>query len=256
MRLTLPAEQYARRLERIRQESFAAWWLFLLLAAVVSFLLALYTLHPLKRALELNEEFVKDILHDINTPLSALRINLNLLKKRHAGERSVERMFHSLETIHSFQANLRAFLDRECGLTERFDLRELLEGRMGYFRQIHPRVEYRLEMEEPVWLECNREAMTRILENLLSNAGRYNRPGGRVSVRMEGEELVVEDTGVGIREPDRIFERFYKEGERGLGLGLHIVKKLAEAQGIGITVRSEVGVGSRFVLDLSGVMAR
>jgi signal transduction histidine kinase len=256
LKVILPIEKYQKRLEEIRCESFSGWALYLVLIAVVSFLLALYALHPLKKALELNEEFVKDILHDINTPLSALRINLNILEKRYGADRTVERMFHSLETIQAFQSNLKAFLDRECGLKERFDLREMLERRIDYFRQIYPGVRYQLDLDAPLTVECNREAMLRILENLLSNAGRYNVPGGEVRVGRNGAILSIEDTGVGIREPEKVFDRFYKEGERGLGLGLHIVRKLADAQGVSITLSSRPGRGTRFALDLSRVMVK
>ena len=254
LKISLPVTEYQKRLEKIRRESFAGWALYLILIAAISFLLALYTLHPLKKALELNEEFVKDILHDINTPLSALRINLNLLKKRYGQDRTVERMFNSLETIHTFQSNLRAFLDRECGRKERFDLRELLEKRIEYFRQIYPGIHYVLELDTPVWVECNREAMVRILENLLSNAGRYNVPGGKVRIAMMDSALILEDTGRGIQEPERVFDRFYKEGERGLGLGLHIVRKLSDGLGIRIALSSRVGEGTCFKLDLKEVI--
>jgi signal transduction histidine kinase len=256
LKISLPIEEYQKRLERIRRESFAGWVLYLILIAVISFLLALYTLHPLKKALELNEEFVKDILHDLNTPLSAIRINLNLLKKRLGSDRVVERMFNSLETVQTFQSNLRAFLDRECGRKERFDLKELLARRIEYFRQIHPGIRYHLEIDKPLWVECNREAMLRILENLLSNAGRYNVPGGKVWVRLEGTRLVIADTGVGIKHPERVFERFYKEGERGLGLGLHIVKKLADNLGISIALHSAPGKGTEVILELSEVISK
>jgi len=256
MKVSMPRQEYERRLREIRHESFTAWWLYLTLIGVISFLLAIYTLYPFKRAMDLNEEFVKDILHDINTPLSALRINLNLLKKRHGEDRTVERMFYSLETIQAFQSNLKAFLDRECGLKERFDLAELLRRRLEYFRQIHPDVEFEEELPRHLKVEGNREAILRILENILSNAGRYNVPGGSVRVFLDESCLVIEDTGVGIKEPERAFERFYKEGERGLGLGLHIVKKLAQAQGIGIHLESRIGEGTRFTLDLGGVIVR
>ena len=256
MKIILPRDHYLKRVAEIRDKSFFIWWLYLIIIAVISFLLALYTLYPLKKALDLNEEFVKDILHDINTPLSALRVNLNLLRKRYGENRTLERMFSSLETIQSFQSNLNAFLDRECGLKERFDLRELLERRVEYFRQIYPEVDYRIEFKNPVVLECNRDAMLRILENILSNAGRYNVPGGSVAVDIKDDFLEIKDTGRGIREPDRVFERFYKEGERGLGLGLHIVKKLCEAQGIPVSLESQEGKGTRVRLDLSKVMVK
>jgi len=256
MKVSLPDSRYQSLVEKAKNESFRGWVFYLLILAAVSFFLALYALYPLKKALELNEEFVKDILHDLNTPLSALQINLNLLKKKYKAERSIERMASSLETIQSFQSNLRAFLNRESGAIERFDLIELLRKRLEYFRQIYPHVSYHIDASGPVVLECNREGMVRILENLLSNAGRYNVPGGSVKIRMEGDRLLIEDTGVGIRNPDKVFERFYKEGERGLGLGLHIVKKLADSLGVKITLQSQQGEGTKFWIDLTPVRVK
>ncbi len=256
MKVLLPHGKYEARLNKVREESFDGWWLYLILMGILSLLLAFYAIYPLKKALELNEEFVKDILHDLNTPLSALQINLNLLKKRYGEERSVERMTSSLETIQAFQSNLRAFLNRESGSVERFDLMELLKKRVEYFRQIYPHVSYGIDPQGSVLLECNKEGLLRILENLLSNAGRYNVPGGEVRIRMEEDRLLIEDTGVGIKNPEKAFDRFYKEGERGLGLGLHIVKKLAKALGVKVTLERREGGGTLARVDLSQVRVK
>jgi len=256
MKVSLPDERYQALVQKVRDESFRGWIFYLLILAGLSFLLALYAIYPLKKALELNEEFVKDILHDLNTPLSALQINLKILKKKYDTERSIERMAGSLETIQAFQSNLRAFLNRESSSVERFDLRELIRKRVEYFRQIYPHVFYELLLKEPVYLECNKEAMVRILENLLSNAGRYNVPGGSVRIRLEGDRLLIEDTGIGIKNPEKVFDRFYKEGERGLGLGLHIVRKLTDALGIAVSLRSAPGEGTVVELDLHWVRVK
>ena len=250
LQLSLPNSRYEAMLEQIRQESFSGWILYLIVIASVSFLLAIYTLYPFKKALQLNEEFVRDILHDLNTPLSSLRINLNILKKRHGEERCIRRMFSALGTIHSFQSNLRAFLSRQEGQKEPFSLRGLLQERLEYFRELYPRVNFILDLPQDLMLECNREAFLRIIENLLSNAGKYNVPGGEVRISLEGRELKIADSGVGMRHPERAFDRYYKEGERGLGLGLHIVKKLARELGIGVTLSSRVNEGTTVVLDL------
>ncbi len=250
LQLSLPTSRYDAMLDRIRQESFSGWALYLILIASVSFLLAIYTLYPFKKALQLNEEFVRDILHDLNTPLSSLRINLNILKKRHGEERCLRRMFSALETIHAFQSNLRAFLSRQEGQKEPFSLRELLRERLEYFRELYPQVNFVIDFPNDLKLECNKEAFLRIVENLLSNAGKYNVPGGEVRISLRGKELKIEDTGVGMRHPERAFDRYYKEGERGLGLGLHIVRKLAKELGIGVTLNSRVNEGTTVVLDL------
>ena len=256
MKITLPKRVYERRMAGILEETFHYAPLYLILILILSLFFALYALHPLKKALLLNEEFVKDLLHDLNTPLSAMRINLRLLEKRVPRERSVRRLATSVETIEGLQANLHAFLHRQPLDREPFDLAKLLAGRIIYFQQLYPGIGFRLEVPEGVTLLANEEAFVRIVDNLLSNAAKYNRPGGTVQLKLEGSQLVVEDTGIGIRRPEKVFHRYYKEGERGLGLGLHIVKTLCEAQEIGIALESEPGQGTRVRLDLKKVMEK
>ena len=256
LKTLMPGEVYRLRLEAVRAEAYAAWPLMLLLIAGLALLFSLYSLHPFRKALRLNEEFVKDILHDINTPLSSLQINLKILEKRYGEERSFRRMLNAIETVQSLQANLRAFLHRQPGKTEIFSLRELMAARVEYFRLLYPDLRYEMEIDPRIMLRCNRDAFLRIVENLLSNAGKYNVKGGVVRIGVEGDRLRIEDSGRGIENPRRVFERFYKEGERGLGLGLHIVKKLADELGIGLRLESRVGKGTLVELDLSKVMVR
>jgi signal transduction histidine kinase len=108
----------------------------------------------------------------------------------------------------------------------------------------------------------NAEALVSIVSNLLSNAVRYSPPQTTVIVRLAAVESMavveVQDTGIGMSEEvlSHIFERFYRapdakrEVPRGLGVGLAIVKQLAEAQGAEITAESVLGQGSTFRVSL------
>ena len=108
---------------------------------------------------------------------------------------------------------------------------------------------------------CSRpthEPLAELCSNLVDNAVKYNREGGRVELRLvklEGQVLLeIADTGIGIPEKsaERIFERFYRvdrgrsRAEGGTGLGLAIAKHAAEAHGGWIEVETELGRGSRF----------
>jgi signal transduction histidine kinase len=101
-----------------------------------------------------------------------------------------------------------------------------------------------------------------LIRNLVDNAIRYTRPGGRVDVALAPENgevvLTVQDTGLGIpsRDIPRIFERFYRVDRArsretgGTGLGLSIVKHVVENHGGRVDVRSELGQGTRFEVRL------
>jgi len=253
LKVSLAAEKYQHRLKVLKEKIYEDIYGYIFLILIVAALLAYYALYPLKKALQINQEFVKDILHDINTPLSALLVNLNILQKRFGKDRGFDRMANSIETIQNLQSNLKSFLHRQPSTISPFPLQTLLERRLEYFRVLYPHVHFLLEMESNPVIYTNMEAFTRILDNILSNAGKYNTRQGEVRVRYLDEKLIIEDTGIGIKHPEKVFTRYYKEGERGLGLGLHIVKKLAKELEIDISLKSKREKGTTVTLTLSKV---
>jgi len=255
LKVSLQAEKYQARVEALKQRILMRIYWYVPLILLVAALLAYYTLYPLKKALQMNEEFVRDILHDINTPLSALLINLNILKKRFGSDRGFARMTNSIETIQNLQSNLRSFLHGETQQRMQFHLRALMQKRIEYFRVLYPHIRFTLEIEHEVRLYTNIEAFTRIIDNLLSNAGKYNVKNGTVRIVYTRKRLQIIDTGRGIKHPDQVFKRYYKEGERGLGLGLHIVRKLAKALDISLALESRIDQGTTMTLDLERIVA-
>ena len=121
-----------------------------------------------------------------------------------------------------------------------------------------------LTVDAPETLPCRApdERMRRIAQNLMENAVRYNRPGGKVwvTVRAEGAQAVlsVRDTGVGIPEKDipRVCERFYRvdkdrsRNSGGTGLGLAIVKHMVRRYDGELEIRSQLGEGSEFTVRI------
>ncbi len=224
-------------------------WIFLavtVFAALFSLAFALYTLRPLRKSLKHLEEFLKDMIHDLNTPVTAILLNTKLLRKNYKAER-LERIDLSAKTIVSLHKNLESFLRNVPLDKHTVNLRTLLEARVEYFKSIYPTLVFTLEGEE-VYIDTNEDGMQRIIDNLLGNACKYNRPNGCVAITLLEKSFTVEDSGYGIKNIHKIFDRFYKEGERGLGIGLHIVKKLCEALDLEITVRSSKS-GSCFTLS-------
>ena len=249
MQVTYPQSAYLARVEKIKGTIYRKFFFYSLFAALVSLLFSLYAFMPLRRALRMNEEFVKDILHDFNTPISSMRINFQLFKREIGENQKIERLENNIETILSLQNNLQIFLKGIPAQTEVFNLKELLEKRIRYFKILYPDIEYRLSMEK-LFLKTNKDALVRVLDNVLSNAGKYNRANGKVFISIKKGVLSVEDTGKGIQNPSMVFERYYKEQDRGIGIGLHIVKKLCDALGIRISIKSEVEKGTTIGLEV------
>lgn len=255
MKVILPGEKYQEKIDTLKKEIVSDFLLYSFVIALLSLLLSLYALFPLKKALKLNEEFVKDILHDFNTPIASMVINFKLFKKEIGPNKKIDRIENNIETLLRLQNNLQTFLKGMETQQEQFNLDELLRKRVAYFRVLYPDISYTVHPSN-ISLATNKDAFIRIIDNILSNAGKYNKSHGDVDVRMESSKLIVSDTGIGIKSPKKVFDRFYTERERGIGIGLHIVKKLCDALGIIIDLKSEAGSGTKVILDLKRVIVK
>jgi len=255
MKVVYPIDSYVPRVERLERKLFRKFLLYSVFAILVSFLIATYALLPLQRALRLNEEFVKDILHDFNTPLSSMLINLKIFKKEIGENPKIQRLENNIQSILSLQDNLKIFLKGMPTQSESFLLKDLLQKRMQYFEVLYPDVQYKIMIDKTL-LKTNKDAFTRILDNILSNAGKYNIANGGVNVVLQGNILSVHDTGKGIKKPAKVFDRYYKEQDRGIGIGLHIVKKLCDELLISIYIQSKEGEGTKIGLNLENVIAK
>jgi len=254
MKVVYPKARYLPRVKKLEEKIYRKFLFYSLFAALVSFLFSLYTLMPLRKALHLNEEFVKDILHDFNTPISSMRINLKLFKREIGENQKIGRLENNIETILSLQNNLQIFLKGIATQSESFSLKELAEDRVHYFKILYPDIVYNISLGKTV-LETNKDAFTRILDNLLSNAGKYNIANGQVSITLKDRYLFISDTGKGIKHPSRVFDRYYKEQDRGIGIGLHIVKKLCDELRVPIKIKSKEDQGTTIILNLSKIIA-
>lgn len=249
LKFTLDKVHYAHLLDELRNSFLIEFLFTLLIVALLSILFSFYALHPLRQALVLTEEFIKDILHDFNTPLSVLRLNTSMLKKEMKESSKLMRIEQSVQTILNLQSNLKAYLANTALQKEVFSLHNIIDERVAYISKLYPQISFEVEMEEKA-VACNKEAFIRILDNILTNAAKYNKKNGSVSLTCKDNILQIQDTGIGIKNPDKVFTRFYKEHVRGIGIGLHIVKKLCDELGIQITLISKVDIGTTLFLKL------
>ena len=253
MKVVYSKANYILRVERLEYKLYRRFWFYSIFALLISLLFSMYSLMPLQRALRLNEEFVKDILHDFNTPISSMLINLKLFKREIGDNQKIQRLENNIQTILSLQDNLRIFLKGVPSQSESFSLNDIVQNRVDYFAVLYPDVKYKMTIDKTI-LATNKDAFTRILDNLLSNAGKYNIANGDVDIVLQGSSLTIHDTGKGIKNPSRVFDRYYKEQDRGIGIGLHIVKKLCDELTIPINIQSKENIGTTIGLNLSNVI--
>jgi signal transduction histidine kinase len=253
LKIYLEKNSYNVKVNTIKRTLFLQFLILELIVALLSLLFALYALSPLRNALRLTEEFIKDILHDFNTPLSTLRLNISMLKTKIGENSQIKRIENSIQNILNLQNNLRSYLHSHASQKEEFALKPFLKERVELISANHKDISFHIE-DMNATLFTNRDAFSRIIDNLLSNAAKYNKKNGSVTLRLEKSTLLIEDTGKGIKNPKRVFERFYKEQDRGIGIGLHIVQKLCDELGIKISLQSQLSHGTTFKLKLINII--
>jgi two-component system sensor histidine kinase MprB len=151
-------------------------------------------------------------------------------------------------------------LGRDEALThivEPLDLAEVVDRALVRVRRRAPGIEFAVDTD-PWWVTGESAALERAVTNLLDNAAKWSPPGGTVTTRLAGGVLTVCDQGPGISEEDmpQVFDRFYRSAESrsmpGSGLGLSIVRQIAERHAGTIAASRAAGGGACLTLRLPG----
>jgi len=228
LKVFYPIKKYNILIDKVKHKLYIQLLVLTFMAMFISVLAALYTLGPIRSSLRLLEDFIKDIIHDLNTPLSSILINLKMIDGK---SEEIDSISISAKNIAMLHQNLDCYLRDVHKVSEKFDIKEVVEEQVKFFTSLYDYLEWKVEV--PTYLlSTDKNAFTRITYNLLSNACKYNTSSGSVEIIFDTNVLCIRNDSYGVEQPKRVFERFYKESERGLGIGLHIVDKLTKELGI------------------------
>ncbi|VAY88254.1 Two-component system histidine kinase DccS [hydrothermal vent metagenome] len=255
-KMQFSSDEYTLSVKKIQNDILFYFVLYMIILIVISLLFALYTSTPLRKAFKLNDNFIKDILHDINTPLSALRINLTILTKQFGNNTAINRSQESIKNILSLQDNMNHYLNNSNLNKDKVNLNHLIEKKIISFSNLYNNIKFIFKNENTIYLSINKNAINRILDNIISNACKYNKTNGSVLISFKNNILKIKDTGQGIKNTTKIFDRYYKENDSGIGIGLDVVNKLCKNCNITIDVNSVLTKGSTFKLDCSEVILK
>jgi two-component system sensor histidine kinase MprB len=221
-------------------------------------------LGQLETSLRSQRQLVADASHELRTPLTALRTNLELLERGQPTD-PVERqqllrdLVLQMERLTTLVGDLIevAREDERPMPFEELKLDEVVHEVVDDVSFRYPNVHFNVT-SAPSSISGVKVRVARAITNLLDNAAKYSPPGATVEVTVASGEISVRDHGPGVAAEDasRVFDRFWRSNDSrqlpGSGLGLSIVKDVAESHGGSVTLERPIDGGARFRLRLKG----
>jgi len=237
--------------------------IFGLISLIVLTLLGLYLsklfLTPMKDSILLLDRFIKDTTHELNTPLSAILANIEMMDTSIMAEKNKKKLHRiniaakTVSTIYKDLTYLVLEKDRMIHEDIDIDVKRLINDRVEYFYILaqSKNIQFNLELDF-ILFHMDKKKATRVIDNLISNSIKYNRRNGSVNIILKSNQLSIEDTGIGIEESKLpyIFDRYmrFNQTEGGFGIGLSIVKNILDEYNINITVKSQLNEGTKVIL--------
>jgi len=213
---------------------------------------------PMRNSIMLLDRFIKDTTHELNTPLSAILANIEMINvgsMDSANAKRLKRIEIGARTVSTLYEDLKFLtLERQKPISDEvLDLMPLVESRLEYFAVLMQSKHITLTKDmSSTEIVADRRLITRVIDNLLSNAIKYNRRGGTIDVRLHANTLTIEDSGIGIPKDElsSVFKRYvrFNDSEGGFGIGLNIVKQIIDYYSIKIEIDSEPNIGTKVVL--------
>ena len=235
-------------------------FLILMSILVFVFILSLFFLKtfakPFQKMNKQLDNFIKDSMHEINTPLSIINVNIDLFNRRNPPNKYLQRMKAAAKVLSNIYNDMDYLIKHETLEHEKraIDLKEFLQERIDYFNEVARMkdIEIVADLHECGSVFMNEKQLQRLIDNNISNAIKYSYEHSKIEISLKREDgrcvMSFKDYGVGIEKVEKIFSRYYREdsSKGGFGIGLNIVKAIINNENIELQIESAPKKGSTF----------
>jgi len=212
---------------------------------------------PFKRVNEKLDDFIKESMHEINTPLSIINVNVDLFDSLHGKNKYFKRIKSATRALATIYNDMDYLIkqNRIEYIDTTIQLNRFLQERVSYFELICQlkNIEISFACDILVDIKFNETKLQRIVDNTLSNAIKFSYKDSKINLKLEavkdGVNLTIQDFGQGIEKPEKILEKYYRENEHknGFGIGMSIVKSIIDESDISLKIKSRLAYGSTFI---------
>ncbi len=231
--------------------------------AAVGYLILSDLLEGKQRQEERLEHMAREVLHEINLPISTIESNMQMLLPKLQDEKDikrVERIRGSIQRLKRLYNMLMYNIRKEISLieTERFDLADIVNDRVSVHREMGRNI-FDVKLTN-VMVNLDKIGLEQVLDNILENSMKYSTPDQPIEIKISDSKLVIRDHGKGMDPAQiaRIYERYYQGDTHspGEGIGLALVKKYCDESGISIKIDSKPKEGTKVILDFAQVIQK
>jgi two-component system, OmpR family, sensor kinase len=217
---------------------------------VIGYVLLRLFLKPMRDAIHLLDRFIKDTTHELNTPVSTIVTNIEMIDKEKLDAKTlkkINRIDIGAKTISNIYQDLTYLTlgNKIVTNNETLDVGHLLQERVDYFKSLAgaKKVHLSTELTVNASLFIDRVKFSKLIDNLISNAIKYNKINGYIKVILKEKEIIVEDGGIGIAKENikKMKERYarFNTSNGGFGLGLSIVSSIAQEYNLSVSIDSK-----------------
>ena len=228
--------------------------------AIIVFLLSMFFLNrfaePFKAVNKKLDNFIKDSIHEINTPLAIINVNVDLYNRKNPTNKYLQRVKGAAKVLSNIYDDMDYLIkyNRLEYEDEKINFTRFMKERIEYFYDVAlmKNIHIQSDIEENIFIFMNQKKLRKIVDNNISNAIKYSFENStiHISLFMKSDicHLSVKDSGIGIKDVNQIFKRYYREdtNKGGFGIGLNIVKSIIEEAGIELDIKSKLKEGSTF----------
>ena len=228
----------------------------LILLFVFSLLLLKNFSAPFEKMNNQLDNFIKDSMHEINTPLSIINLNSDLFANKFGENKYLTRIKSASKTLATIYDDMDYLIKqgRVQHKSQNINISEFIQNRVDYFKEISnlKNIEIITKIDADICYPFSKTKLQRIVDNTLSNAIKYSHDNANIEISFYEKDaqyiFKVQDYGMGIEKIDKIFSRYYRENESkgGFGIGLNIVKDIIDEEKILLEIHSEVDKGTLF----------
>lgn len=242
--------------EKVKKEILVISFIFLVIMLILGYFLSKLFLRPMRDALHLLDRFIKDTTHELNTPISAIITNIEMIDRTTLDikmAKKINRIEIGAKTVSNIYEDLTYITleNKIISQNENLNLSNILYQRVEYFKSLAnvKKINFNLDILPNVYIMCDYKKISKVVDNILSNAIKYNKIYGKISIVLKKNYLCIKDTGKGIHKDalNNLFERYsrFDKSVGGFGIGLNIVYLIIKEYGYKIDISSEIKKGTK-----------